>query len=150
MRILWLASVDEALDEFVSASRFVLVDGSSERDRIDEIVNDETPGWLGGLVGGLFSDCIFGGAKAVLLKAIQYGEVQGKYGHTYVLENACIVHSPEIRPVSCFFFFFRVNLVVLCVTVVRTAGEMAPIVYLRLPFMNDTTDEIALYWLLIL
>ena len=104
-------------------------------------------------MGGLFSDCILGGANAVLLKAIQYGEVQGKYGHTYVLENACIIRSPEIRPVPFVFFFFFfscLKLVVLYLTVLRAAGEMTAIVYLRLPFMKDTADEIALYWLLIL
>ena len=57
---------------------------------MDEIVNEDIPGWLG-LGGGLFTDKL--DATALLLKARQYGDEHVKYGQTYGLVNACMVNN---------------------------------------------------------
>lgn len=78
---------DEHLATVVSSDLAGLVGDSSERDRMDEIVNEDIPGWFG-LGGGRFIAKL--DATALLLNARQYGDEHVKYGHTYGLVNACM------------------------------------------------------------
>ena len=87
---------------FRSSDRFLTLLGcSSDRDKMEDIVKDEIPAWIG-LLDDLLTVKLDGTALFRIVR--QYGDVQVKYGQTYGFPNACILKCSRALSIQWNFF----------------------------------------------